>query len=131
MTPGHQITITPGAQRVVVSADGTVIADSTEALFLDETGLPTRYYVPREHVVVPLQPSEQRTNCPFKGDASYWSAQVHGRVLEDIAWSYEDPIPERVEIKGRVAFFAERLDVEIDGERLDRPETPWSPGLSS
>lgn len=126
MTPGHQITIAPSAQRVVVSLDGAVIADSTEALLLDETGLPTRYYLPREHVVVPLQPTDLSTNCPFKGDASYWSAELDGQIIENIAWSYEDPIAERVEIAGRVAFFAERLDVQLDGEALDRPETPWS-----
>jgi uncharacterized protein (DUF427 family) len=125
-TTGHQITIVPSTQRIVVSVDGIALADSDDALLLDETGLPTRYYLPREHVVVPLRPTELQTNCPFKGDASYWSAEVGDRTLENIAWSYEAPIPESEAIAGRVAFFAERVDVEIDGEPQDRPTTPWS-----
>lgn len=125
-TSGHQITITPSTQRILVSVDGTLVADSNAPVLLDETGLPTRYYLPREHVVVELRPTDLQTNCPFKGDASYWSAELDGTTLENIAWSYETPIPESEAIAGLVAFFAERVDVQIDGEAQERPTTPWS-----
>ena len=57
-----------------------------------------------------LSRTEHRTRCPFKGDASYWSIQVGDRRSDDIAWAYDDPLPGRSDLQGRVAFYADRLD---------------------
>ena len=46
--------------------------------------------------------------------------------LADVAWTYLDPIPECPRVKGLVAFFNEKVDLIIDGERVTRPQTPWS-----
>jgi uncharacterized protein (DUF427 family) len=73
-----------------------------------------------------LEPSARRTGCPYKGQAVYWSARIGDRVLDDLAWSYLDPIPEMPRIRGRIAFFSERVDLFVDGERQERPRTPWS-----
>jgi uncharacterized protein (DUF427 family) len=126
VTPGHQISIRDHDALVEVRVDGETVASSRKSKVLLETGLPPRYYLPREDVRAELTPSETRTSCPFKGDASYWSAHTDGRVLDDIAWSYEEPIPDAAPIASHVAFFNERVDILVDGERQERPTTPWS-----
>jgi uncharacterized protein (DUF427 family) len=128
MTPGHTITTEPSTARVTVVVAGATLADSAHAVLLHETGLPTRYYLPREDVAMDrLLPTETTSNCPFKGDAVYWSARVGEHVVADVAWSYPAPIPDRADITGLVCFFAERVDaLLVDGQPVGRPETPWS-----
>jgi uncharacterized protein (DUF427 family) len=129
MTPsGHTITTEPSAARVRVVVDGVTLAESTRAVLLHETGLPTRYYLPRDDVDMErLVPTETTSTCPFKGEAVYWSARVGDSVVADVAWSYPTPIAERADIAGLICFFAERVDdLIIDGTPVARPETPWS-----
>jgi uncharacterized protein (DUF427 family) len=66
-----------------------------------------------------LTPTEQRTGCPYKGVARYWT---HPAVA-DVAWSYSEPLPAVGAIRDRVAFFDEAVDVEVDGVAQDRPRT--------
>ena len=73
-----------------------------------------------------LEPSDTVTQCPFKGVASFYSARVGGVLHRDVAWSYPDPIPENPRIADLIAFFNERVDLTVDGERQQRPFTPWS-----
>jgi uncharacterized protein (DUF427 family) len=91
--------------------------------------LPIRWYLPAEDVLPGvLEPSDRVTRCPYKGTASYFSARVGGALHRDIAWTYPDPVVGCPRIAGLVAFFNERVDLVIDGERQERPVTPWSPG---
>jgi uncharacterized protein (DUF427 family) len=109
MASGHQITITPTAQHVEVFLGGEKLASSDRAIVLTETGLPDRYYLPAEDVRTGLlRPTATKTTCPFKGEASYWSAETGGRVHRDIVWSYPDPIPAAAGIAGLLCFWAER-----------------------
>jgi uncharacterized protein (DUF427 family) len=117
MTSGHQITITPADARVVVTVGGETIADTDKAVVLAETGLPARYYLPREDVRFDLlSATSTHTTCPFKGQASYWSAQVGGQVLPDVGWSYESPIPQAAGIAGLVCFYNDRVQLTVDGQ---------------
>jgi uncharacterized protein (DUF427 family) len=128
MTSGHTITITPAHQHIEVTVDGTTVATSDRPVLLDETGLPTRYYLPREDVRQDLLvPSPSQSICPFKGSASYWSVAIDGTVHADVVWSYEQPLPEAEGITGLLCFYNERVDIAIDGEKLPLPETPYSP----
>ncbi len=118
MASGHKITITPAALHVEVSVGGEKLAESDQPVLLDETGLPTRYYLPREDVRTELlRPTDTATTCPFKGQASYWSAQVGGETYEDVGWSYETPIPGVAGIAGLVCFYPERVELTVSGER--------------
>jgi uncharacterized protein (DUF427 family) len=127
MTQGHRISITPADLHVEIIVSGEKVADSDRPVLLDETGLPTRYYLPREHVRTDLlTPTNRETTCPFKGEASYWSLEVGDDVHEDIVWSYETPIPEAEGITGLMSFYNERVDLVVDGEKQPRPETPYS-----
>ena len=88
--------------------------------------MPVRYYLPPEDVRVELVPSETTSMCPYKGIARWWSARGTHRSIEDIAWSYPSPIAENPRIAGLICFRNERVDLTVDGQRLDRPLTPWS-----
>lgn len=117
MATGHTITIAPATVHVEVSLNGQKLAESDRPLLLDETGLPTRYYLPREDVRTDLlRPTSTRTTCPFKGEASYWSAEVGGEVHRDVVWSYESPIPQAKEIEGLMCFYPDRVTLTVDGE---------------
>jgi uncharacterized protein (DUF427 family) len=117
MASGHTITITPAGHRIEVSAGGQKLAESDRALRLDETGLPARYYIPREDVRTDLlRPTARRTTCPFKGQASYWSAQAGGDICKDLVWSYETPIPGAEQIAGLMCFYNERVELTIGDE---------------
>jgi uncharacterized protein (DUF427 family) len=109
MASGHQITITPAGQHVEVFLGGEKLASSDRAVVLAETGLPDRYYLPAEDVRTDLlRPTRTKTTCPYKGEASYWSAEAGGHVYEDVVWSYPDPIPASAGIAGLLCFWAER-----------------------
>jgi uncharacterized protein (DUF427 family) len=127
MTQGHRITITPGDLHVEVSVNGEKLAASDRPVLLEETGLPTRYYLPREDVRTELlRATTRETTCPFKGQASYWSVVVGDEVLDDLVWSYETPIPEAEGVAGLMCFYNERVDLSIDGEPQPRPQTVFS-----
>jgi uncharacterized protein (DUF427 family) len=126
--PYHRIDVVPTSRKVRVSVDGVVLAESSAVVGLYETGLPTRWYFPREDVRTDLlEHSDTRTRCPYKGEATHWSARVAGEVVPDVAWSYDGEVRhEATDIRGRIAFYDERVDVDVDGERQERPRTPWS-----
>lgn len=109
MASGHQITITPTDQHVEVTLGGEELASSDRAVVLEETGLPPRYYLPREDVRTGLlRPTSSRSTCPYKGEASYWSVEIGGQVHDDLVWSYETPIPAAAGIAGLMCFYTER-----------------------
>jgi uncharacterized protein (DUF427 family) len=125
--PYHRVDVLPSSRHVEVSIDGETIAETRRPHLLFETGLPTRYYVPRLDVRMELlTPSAKRTVCPYKGTASYWSATIRGAAYPDIAWTYVHPIVECPKIENLISFFNEHLDITVDGERQERPNTIWS-----
>jgi uncharacterized protein (DUF427 family) len=122
--PFHRIEIVHSSRSVRVERDGELLAASSRPYVLLEAPLPVRYYLPPEDVREGiLRPSPTRTLCAYKGQAAYWSLQD----ANDIAWSYPEPLREAAEVRDRIAFFNERVDLVVDGRRLVRPVTPWSP----
>jgi len=93
-----------------------------------ETGLPTRYYISRNHVdFAHLVPSDTETACPYKGVTSaYWSVRVGDTVHQDLAWAYDFPTRELLPIAGMIAFYNEMVDTFVDGQALERPQTHLS-----
>jgi uncharacterized protein (DUF427 family) len=119
MTPGHTITIVPTAVHVEVRLGGRLLADTDRAMKLDETGLPARYYLPPDDVHMDLlRPTTFHTNCPFKGEASYWSLDIDGETYDGIVWSYEAPTAQAAEVKGMLSFYPDRTEVTVDGQLL-------------
>ncbi len=109
--PGHPITIEPNPNRVRVMIGGVIVAETTKALTLREANLRPVQYIPRADLEADLfEPSATTSHCPYKGDASYWTAMAGGITKRDCAWSYEAPYPAVAAIAGHVAFYPDRVD---------------------
>jgi uncharacterized protein (DUF427 family) len=116
-SPYARIDILPSSRHVRVLIDGVVVADSHRPWLLFETGLPVRYYLPKVDVRMDLlEPTDSHTACPYKGTASYWTAVVNDQRHDDVVWSYPQPLPESTRIGGLVAFYNDRVTLEVDGE---------------
>ena len=125
--PYTRIDILPSSRTIRVEVDGVVVAESHRARFLFETGLPTRYYLPKTDVdFSKLTPTDTATHCPYKGTARYWSVTIDGVVHDDVVWGYDTPLRESQEIAGLVAFYNEKLDIYIDGVLEQKPKTKFS-----
>ncbi|HEU5006701.1 MAG TPA: DUF427 domain-containing protein [Jatrophihabitantaceae bacterium] len=112
--PDHPITVTPNPGRVVARVGDHVVADSTRALTLQESNYPAVQYVPLSDVTADaLQRSETSSYCPYKGDASYYSLRVDGSELTDAVWTYQTPYPAVAEIAGHVAFYPDKVQVDV------------------
>jgi uncharacterized protein (DUF427 family) len=125
--PYHRVDVLESTRHAQVVIDGQTVADTRRPRLLFETTHPTRYYIPRADVRMDLLTATgKHTRCPYKGEASYWTAKVGDRELPDIVWSYLDPIAECPRIKEYLCFFNEKVDIYVDGELQPRPVTAWS-----
>ncbi|MCH0566309.1 MULTISPECIES: DUF427 domain-containing protein [unclassified Streptomyces] len=123
--PDHRVVAVRSAQTVRVRIDGRPVATSTRPVLVYETGLPVRYYLPPDDVdLTLLSPSDTRTTCPYKGEASYWS--FHGgdgaaAVRTDVVWSYPDPFDSVPEIEGHLSFYDDVAEIEVTGTPPEAP----------
>ena len=125
--PYKRIDILRSSRHVVVSVDGMLVADSKRPTLLFETSLRRRIYVPLTDVrMALLVPSTSRTQCPYKGEAVYWSVQAGKTLHADLVWSYPAPILEAAPIAGLACFYDERVDVTVDGVPQQRPVTSYT-----
>jgi uncharacterized protein (DUF427 family) len=125
--PRTRVDILPSSRHVRVEVDGVTVAESASPRLLFETGLPTRYYLPKTHVRMDLlTPTDTVTHCPYKGAAAWWSVLAGDTIYKDLAWSYPTPLPESERVAGLIAFYDEKVDVYVDGVLQDRPKTKFS-----
>ena len=126
--PYKRVDVLNSSRHVRVVIGGETLAETRRPRLLFETGLPTRYYIPKVDVRMDLlTPTDSHTRCPYKGIASYWTARVGDQQFKDIAWAYPAPIPECSKIENLVSFYNERVDaIYVDGELQPVPRTPWS-----
>jgi uncharacterized protein (DUF427 family) len=108
----HPITIEPAGLRIIVRAGDQVVADTTAALTLREAGYRPVHYIPIKDVdQTMLRPSSTSTYCPYKGDASYYSITGPDGLIQDAIWTYEHPYAAVDAIAGRLAFYADRVEI--------------------
>jgi uncharacterized protein (DUF427 family) len=126
--PYKRIDVVNSSRHVQIIVGGEIVADTRRPRLLFETGLPIRYYIPKEDVRMEwLIPSDTKTQCPYKGIASYYSVKVGEKVHKDLVWYYPFPIPECPKIENLVCFYNERVDALIvNGEQEEKVPTPWS-----
>ena len=116
--PDHRIATKPAGVRVRVEYKGEVIADTRDAVALEEamgagkkTVAPTVYYIPRRDVRMDrLARTEHSTYCPFKGKASYFSLKDGA---ENAVWSYEEPYDEAAAIRELLAFYPDKVEIAV------------------
>ena len=115
-TAEHPITISPSHARVVVRVDGEVVADTHDALQLQESSYPAVQYIPLVDVVPDLLTrTDTSTYCPYKGEAGYYSVTTTaGDSVDDVIWFYEQPYPAVAAIAGHVAFYPDKADISVE-----------------
>lgn len=109
--PSHPITVEPTKARVVVKAGGRVVADSRNALTLQEASYPAVQYIPRADVDFSvLERTDHETYCPYKGESSYYTLNAGEVRGENAVWTYEQPYDAVAPIKDHVAFYPNVVD---------------------
>ncbi len=125
--PYKRVDVLHSSRHIKVVVDGTTVADTKRPWLLFETGLPTRYYMPKHDARMDLlERSDTVTRCPYKGEAHLYSVKIGHKLHEDLAWSYRFPVQECSKIQGLVGFLNEKVDIYEDDKLLPRPNTPWS-----
>ncbi len=99
---GLPIHITPATGHYRIAVGDLVIGETDHALMVDEAGHTPTLYVPRADMRMDLlTPMPRQTTCPWKGEATYFSAGGQDNAV----WSYETPLPGVAEIAGHMAFY--------------------------
>ncbi|MGG3571928.1 DUF427 domain-containing protein [Bacillus gobiensis] len=121
--PYKRVDAIKSSRHIQIVLNDITLADSNRPVIVFETGVPVRYYIPEEDVRTDvLKQTNLVTRCPYKGEASYWNAELNDKIYENIVWSYLDPIQEISKIKGLFSFYNEKVDVYIDGEKEEKPK---------
>ncbi|KAI4256302.1 MAG: hypothetical protein LQ352_002136 [Teloschistes flavicans] len=130
--PYKRIDILPSSRKITVKVGDVVVAESTLNMFLYETMLRTRYYMPKtaraafiKRGLVQIQwqyttPSSTTSLCPYKGTAEYYNLNVNGTEIKDAIWWYRDSTHESAAIAGMACFYNEKVDVFVDGVREEK-----------
>lgn len=114
-TADYPITVVPTGRHVTVRVGGEVVADTDNALTLQESRYPAVQYIPLTDVAEELLTKTDTVSyCPFKGDASYYSVTTRaGATVADVIWTYEQPFPAVAAIAGHAAFYPDKADIDV------------------
>jgi uncharacterized protein (DUF427 family) len=113
--PYHRVDCRPTQRRLRVDVGGATLIDTVDTVIVFETALDPRLYVAPSAVRTDLlHRTDTSTYCNYKGYATYWAAVVGDAVIADVAWSYDDPPPECLPIKGYLSFDAARAEVDAE-----------------
>lgn len=118
--PDHPITLTPAKTRWRAMFAGHVIADTRDAMVLKEAAYKPVVYFPREDVSLEyFSRTDRTTHCPYKGDAAYYTVLMDGQFADNAVWTYEEPYPAMEQIRGRLAFYPDKIEVyPVTGEAM-------------
>lgn len=124
--PSYRVDIEAFSSKLALSVDETPVAVTNGALLMQESNHKPVLYIPKHDIKARLlTPIDRTSYCPFKGNASYYSLSVAGQVFDGAFWSYGSPYQEVAEIAGYLGFYANLLDVKIDGQPVDLTSPSW------
>jgi uncharacterized protein (DUF427 family) len=136
--PDHPLDFADNPRRVRARFQDHVIADTAAAVTLKEADLDPVQYFPRKDVETGfMSQTDKRYNCPYKGDATFYSMMINGDLQENVAWSYEEPYAAAERIRGMIAFYPDRMQIyevsegETDARRGDALVEAWPAGRES
>lgn len=125
--PDYRVIIEPSSAHLRALVGDTVVADTRSPLSVTESKHRPVWYVPLSDVdQTLLTRTDTSTYCPFKGYASYWSIRTPDAIVEDALWSYEAPFDECEPLAGYVAFYTDKVAVEVDGQPLESVAPGWT-----
>lgn len=113
--PYHRIDILRSERQLRVDVGATTLVDTRDTMVVYETALEPKLYVDPRHVRMDaLERSATTTYCPYKGTTTYWSYRVGDDTVADVAWIYEDPLPESAPLRGLMSFEESRVTLHHD-----------------
>jgi uncharacterized protein (DUF427 family) len=124
--PYHRVDVLSTSRHVRASIAGTLLAESRRTRVIFETGHSPRWYFPPEDVRAELIPTDLWTMCPYKGYGDYFSVRAGRELHENVAWTYREPLHDAAAVRDYLAFFNERVEIEVDGEVQERHASTWS-----
>ncbi len=115
--PWVRLDVLRSSRHIEVIIHDEIVAASNSPVALFETGLPVRYYLPKPDVRLELLIESQHvTQCPYKGEANYYSVRISKYTEENVAWYYQYPTLEASKIASHIAFYSEKVDAFlVDG----------------
>ena len=109
--PGYVVFTMPSPKRLRVKVGELIVADSAEALVLQESDHLPVYYFPIKDVEESfLMPSTTRTECPYKGAASHYSLNTGVTLVQDAGWRYLEPVKGCPPIAEYMGFYWSKMD---------------------
>lgn len=109
-------------RHVKVLFNGEVTAETERAIRVLETSPAPTYYIPPEDVRRNiLEKTATRTRCEWKGEAHYFDVCGGSRVAHEAAFAYPEPTEAFDELHGYIAFYPDKVECRVDGERV-RPQ---------
>ena len=124
--PFTRIDCLKSSRHVKVSISDCVVAETSAPVILFETGLPPRYYIPKQDVEMALlRKSEKLTRCAYKGEEHYYSVDINDQITHDLAWFYRYPTSEASDVANHICFPQGKVDIYVDGVLLEKPKTRW------
>lgn len=111
--PYHRVDARPSSRKIEIRRGDQVIARTDTPVAVFETGLPPRWYLQPEDLLVDLEPSKTTAICPYKGEATYFSTTSEAGEIEDVAWTYAEPLEGVHIIEGLISFLHDELTTEI------------------
>ena len=108
----YRVDIGARRNRVTARLDGKELAVSERTLLVDEQDHGLVFYFPKSDVDFGLLKAVEgyHTRCPWKGEASYWCLSEGG---DPIAWAYEDPLPQVIQLRDHIAFYQNIVTVAL------------------
>ena len=129
--PYHRVDYRPTKRRLRVRTQGITVVDTDDTVICFETALSTKLYVEPGLVRMDLlRTTATTTYCNYKGTATYWSAVLEDTIIEDVAWSYEDPLPESMPIKGFLSFDPGKVEMTAELPVGSAAPVPVNPGIA-
>ena len=133
--PDHPLVFTDAPDRVRARFADHVIADTAAGVILREADYDPVQYFPRADVETGfLSQTDKQYTCPYKGPCVFYSMMINGDLQENVAWSYMEPYPAAEAIRGRIAFYPDRVQVytvseaETDDRHADPLVERWPAG---
>ena len=130
--PDHRVTREPFTGIVEIQRNGVPLARTEAAILVRETGHTPVLYIPLLNLNMDeLASSEHTTYCPFKGNASYWSIVggsgpgEHAAPAENAVWAYCAPYDDVDWLEGYAAFYANKVDLLVNGLQVDATKPDW------
>ena len=124
--PYHRVDAVPSSRHVRATLDGVVLADSRRTTAIFETAMGPALVLPPRGRPGRAAGRRRPHRLRLQGHATYWSVRLPSGLHENIAWTYREPRHDALAVGGRVAFFDEQVDLEVDGQPQPRSTTPWS-----